>query len=111
MQVALKFPVFAFQDNDNMIYVFFEDSALKSTSTRTLREEGYNDVTIIDRDTEEDILRSASLRLDTKRLDYLRLLTRSWQTIAYAHRVPDGDNFEQLVFCWSEQFNRDSEQV
>lgn len=71
----------------------------------------HDDVSIIDGDTEEDILRSASLRLDAKRLDYLRLLTRSWQTIAYAHRVPDGDSFEQLVFCWSEQFNRDSEQA
>ncbi len=70
----------------------------------------HDDVSIIDGDTEEDILRSASLRLDAQRLDYLRLLTRSWQTIAYAHRVPDGDSFEQLIFSWSQQFNRDSAQ-
>jgi hypothetical protein len=68
-------------------------------------------VSILDSDTEEDILRSASLRLEKERLDYLRLLTRSWQSIAYAHRAPAAETFEKLVFDWPQRFNHEAHQV
>jgi hypothetical protein len=72
----------------------------------------HNDaVSIIDGDTEEDILRSASLRLNSERMDYLRLLTRSWQTIAYAHRSPAGETFQKLVFDWPQRFSNETAQA
>ena len=48
MQVALKCPVFAFLPHDNMIYVFFRDDRLKSTSVQFLQKDGYRDSTILD---------------------------------------------------------------
>jgi len=48
MNRKLKFPVFAFQKNDNMVYVFFKDQDLKSTSTRFLRRNGFVGDTLID---------------------------------------------------------------
>lgn len=48
MNRELKFPVFAFQKNDNMVYVFFKDRDLKSTSTRFLRRNGFLGDTLID---------------------------------------------------------------
>ncbi len=44
----LKFPVFAFQKNDKMIYVFLNNRDLKTTNTSILKEKGYNDITLID---------------------------------------------------------------
>lgn len=48
MTQKLKFPVFAFQKNDKMIYVFLNNRDLKTTSTSILKEKGYNDITLID---------------------------------------------------------------
>lgn len=48
MQEELKFPVFAFQKNDNMIYVFFKERDLKSTSERFLDKSGFVGDTIVD---------------------------------------------------------------
>jgi len=44
----LKFPVFAFQKNDSMIYIFFEDKDLKSTSVQFLNQNGFVGDTLID---------------------------------------------------------------
>jgi len=44
----LKYPVFAFQKNDSMIYVFFEDKDLKSTSVQFLNQNGFVGDTLID---------------------------------------------------------------
>ena len=48
MNKQLIFPVFAFQKNDNMIYVFFNEKNLKSTSTRFLKKNGFINDVIID---------------------------------------------------------------
>jgi hypothetical protein len=48
MNTNLMFPVFAFQKNDNMIYTFFKERELKSTSTRILKTFDYKKVTLID---------------------------------------------------------------
>jgi hypothetical protein len=48
MNIGLKFPVFAFQKNNNMIYVFYEERNLKSTSTRFLNRNGFVGDTLID---------------------------------------------------------------
>ncbi len=39
--MKLKYPVFAFHKNDNMIYVFFKEDDLKSTSEGFLNEGGF----------------------------------------------------------------------
>jgi|LSQX01.3.fsa_nt_gb hypothetical protein len=48
MNTKLQFPVFAFQKNDNMIYTFFKERELKSTSTIILKTFDYKNVTLID---------------------------------------------------------------
>jgi len=48
MNATPMYPVFAFQRDDNMIYVFSEDRSLKSTSVDFLKNNGYEDSTIID---------------------------------------------------------------
>jgi hypothetical protein len=48
MNEELKFPVFAFQKNDNMVYVFYKERDLKSTSTRFLSRNGFVGDTLID---------------------------------------------------------------
>jgi len=42
------FPVFAFQKNDHMVYVFFNERNLKSTNTEILDKIGYKGITLID---------------------------------------------------------------
>ncbi len=48
MQVELKYPVFAFKKNDNMVYVFFKERDLKSTSIQILNTINFGNVTHID---------------------------------------------------------------
>lgn len=50
MKIELKFPVFAFQKNDNMIYTFFKERELKSTNTRIIQTFDYKNITIVDSD-------------------------------------------------------------
>lgn len=44
----MKYPVFAFQENDNMIYVYFKEHNLKSTSIEILESLGFSGITIVD---------------------------------------------------------------
>lgn len=46
--MELNFPVFAFQKNDNMIYVFFDERKLKSTNIEILRDVNYKGIKLID---------------------------------------------------------------
>lgn len=48
MNKELIFPVFAFQKNDNMVYVFFNERTIKSTNTVILDKIGYKGITLID---------------------------------------------------------------
>ena len=48
MSTTLSFPVFASQKNDDMIYVYHSDIALKSTNTKILRDQGYAGIKLID---------------------------------------------------------------
>lgn len=48
MKTTLKFPVFVFQEKNEMIYVFFNEQIFKSTSTRFLNQGGFVGDTIID---------------------------------------------------------------
>jgi hypothetical protein len=52
--------------------------------------------------TEGDILKLSKPVLDTEHFNYLRQLTRHWQTIAYAHRTPSNEELEPLFAGWSE---------
>ena len=46
--MKLQYPVFAFQKNDNMIYVFFNEKDLKSTNTEIFEKLNYKDTVHID---------------------------------------------------------------
>jgi hypothetical protein len=46
--MKLKYPVFAFQKGNSMIYVFLKEYALKSTSKRFLNNGGFKGDTIVD---------------------------------------------------------------
>ena len=48
MKKELIFPVFAFQKNDNMVYVFFNERTLTSTNTIILDKIGYKGITLVD---------------------------------------------------------------
>jgi hypothetical protein len=48
MQISLEYPVFLFQKNDDMIYVFFNDIELKSTNTQIFKVFNYKNVIHID---------------------------------------------------------------
>lgn len=52
--------------------------------------------------TEGDILKLAKATIETERYTYLRTLTKLWQTIAYAHRVPSQTEVEPLFANWSQ---------
>ncbi len=56
-------------------------------------------------DTEADILRIARSGLDQNGIQYLGSLTGAWQLIAYAHRQPEQQVFDQLVSDWSSRFD------
>lgn len=46
--MQLEYPVFAFQKNDNMIYVFFIEDDLKSTNEDFLKKGGFKGNIIVD---------------------------------------------------------------
>ena len=48
MNTELRFPIFAFQKNDDMVYVFFNEHTLKSTNTEILDKIGYAGITLIE---------------------------------------------------------------
>jgi len=58
--------------------------------------------------TEGDVLKHSARKLsqqhNTQKLDYLKLLTRQWQTIAYAHRTPDEESMQRLFTNWYSDF-------
>lgn len=52
--------------------------------------------------TEGDILKLAKPSTETERYHYLRTLTKLWQTIAYAHRIPAPQEVEPLLAGWNQ---------
>ncbi|HPY40423.1 MAG TPA: DUF4129 domain-containing protein, partial [Thiolinea sp.] len=52
--------------------------------------------------TEGDILKLAKPTTAAERYDYLRTLTKLWQTIAYAHRTPTDAQVEPLLANWDQ---------
>ncbi len=48
MRIDLKYPVFVFWKNDNMVYVFFNERDLKSTNTQIFNTFNYKNVVHID---------------------------------------------------------------
>lgn len=57
-----------------------------------------------DSHTEGDVLKYASKKLSEGKQSYLQSLTLQWQTIAYAHRVPDLKIMQNLFDSWASQF-------
>lgn len=60
----------------------------------------HDHLAIVDSHTEGDILQLARPELSTPRFDYLRTMTRLWQSIAYAHRTPEDHDAEELFSGW-----------
>lgn len=56
--------------------------------------------------TEDDCLRAARPSLAPGRSTFFGELTRAWQSVAYAHRVPREDRAELLWSSWAEHFGR-----
>lgn len=56
---------------------------------------------IADSHTEGDILVMARPVLNGSRFDYINELTIHWRDIAYAHRVPGGEQIEKLLSNWN----------
>ncbi len=54
--------------------------------------------------TEGDVLQASGPLLANETLDLLRQITRSWQTIAYAHRQPDDRQAQQVFSAWNSHF-------
>ncbi len=54
--------------------------------------------------TEDDCLRAAGAGLEPRRQDFFTDLTRAWQSVAYAHRVPEGSRASRLMSGWAEHF-------
>lgn len=59
------------------------------------------DIRIHDSHTEGDILRLAKTHLTEGRFAYLQAITRHWQAIAYAHRLPDSTAVIPLLEGWT----------
>jgi hypothetical protein len=62
-----------------------------------------------DSHTEGDIIKQAAKTLTQNnhgksKQSYLQLLTRQWQSIAYAHRIPDDDIMQTLFNTWESDF-------
>ncbi|MED5370845.1 MAG: DUF4129 domain-containing protein [Myxococcota bacterium] len=55
--------------------------------------------------TEGECLRVVRRRLEGETLAYFKQLTRTWQTLAYAHRGVGDAEFEPLVSTWARHFN------
>ena len=63
--------------------------------------------------TEGECLRTADRQLDKHELiDFLRQLTLAWQSVAYAHRLPEEIQVKRLCSQWPEHFvvNKTNEQ-
>jgi hypothetical protein len=61
--------------------------------------------------TEGDVLKHAAKIISKTKQDYLQLLTRQWQAIAYAHRKPDEamqDTLSRLFEHWDSDFSNNS---
>jgi hypothetical protein len=58
--------------------------------------------------TEGDVLIAAQSRLQTETHDYLDNITRSWQSIAYAHRPPEDARALSLFDHWQQHFGQTS---
>ena len=54
--------------------------------------------------TEGDVIRRASTRLGDDAHAGLMLVVRAWQTLAYAHRLPRADEFEELCVTFAHYF-------
>jgi Domain of unknown function (DUF4129) len=55
--------------------------------------------------TEAECARIVAARNETVLSEPFGLLTRLWQNLAYAHRMPDHAQFEQLCTRWREAFD------
>lgn len=54
--------------------------------------------------TEDDCVRSARKEVTGERADFFAELTRTWQQVAYAHRLPEVETVGRLWNCWGEHF-------
>ena len=58
--------------------------------------------------TEGDVLKHSAKKLDKnngiQKLAYLKQLTQQWQSIAYAHRIPEEDTMQDLFAHWNTDF-------
>lgn len=61
-------------------------------------------VKLEDSHTEGDVLKHAANILSESKQSYLETLTLQWQTIAYAHRVPDSEIMQNLFDSWDIKF-------
>ena len=56
--------------------------------------------------TEGDVLRVSAKKLPKTKLNYLSKLTKQWQLIAYAHRIPPENEMQFLFTHWHSDFAR-----
>lgn len=68
----------------------------------------HDQLRIADSHTEGDILELAAAQLSSTRHRYLQQLTRQWQNIAYAHRVPASTEIEPLFEQWQDFLKPDT---
>ena len=61
-------------------------------------------VRLEDSHTEGDVLKHAAKILSESKQFYLKTLTHQWQTIAYAHRIPDSEIMQSLFDSWDIEF-------
>lgn len=64
----------------------------------------YEDIPLDSSHTEGDVLRIATPLLQLIQNQYLKLLTKTWQELAYAHRQPDDKNMQILLQHWQSHF-------
>ena len=63
-----------------------------------------DNITLNNAMTEQDVLDCAhSAKLSESRINYLNQLTRAWQSLAYAHRLPEETEVQLLFKQWSTQ--------
>ena len=55
-------------------------------------------------DTEAECVIAAERRLDAERADRFAELTRTWQMMAYGHRLPTDEQIDRLCRAWREHF-------
>jgi hypothetical protein len=64
----------------------------------------HEDVPLDSSHTEGDVLRIATPRLQLSQNQYLKLLTKTWQELAYAHRQPEEKSMQILLQHWQAHF-------